>query len=97
MPVDEATPEPGRYDLDQPHPASRFDLSVFAYLPSARVRLEWRPSRRLTVLARLRRRVPGETIDPSVLDRVWQGIEQARPAGVRAVLAVDETIVRGEE
>jgi hypothetical protein len=97
MPVDEATPEPGRYDLDQPHPASRFDLSVFAYLPSARVRLEWRPSRRLTVLARLRRRVPGETIDPSVLDRVWQGIEQARPAGVRAVLAVDETIVRGDE
>jgi hypothetical protein len=96
-PPDEVTPEPGRYDIDQPHPASRFDLSVFAYLPSARVRFEWRPSRLLTVLARLRTRAPGETIDTSVLDRVWRGIEQARPAGTRAVLAVDETIVRGEE
>jgi hypothetical protein len=26
---------------------------------------------------------------------VWQGIQQVRPAGVRAVLAVEEEIVRG--
>jgi hypothetical protein len=34
-------------------------------------------------------------MDPAVLDRVWQGIQQVRPAGVQAVLAVEEEIVRG--
>ena len=33
-------------------------------------------------------------IDPSIVDRVWQGIQQVRPAGVRVRLAVEEDIVK---
>jgi hypothetical protein len=47
------------------------------------------------VLVRLQTTVSGEVVDPAVLDRVWQGIQQVRPAGVPALLAVDEEIVRG--
>jgi len=49
------------------------------------------------VLARLKLREDEETIDPVVIDRVWQGIQQVRPVGVRVLLAVEEQIVRGVE
>ena len=52
-------------------------------------------ARPLSVLARLRRRAPDEHLEPTVLDRVFQGLDQVRPAGVNAALAVDEEIVRG--
>jgi hypothetical protein len=86
---------PGRYDLPAPPPSSIFDEAVFAYEPAARVWFEWKARRPLTVAARLQRKSTGESIDPAILDRVWQGIQQVRPAGVRAVLAVEEEIVRG--
>ncbi len=94
-------PEPGRYAVDggDPHPfehASTFDAAVFAYAPAARVHVRWGGRMPLTVLVRLRTRTAGEAIEPVVLDRVWLGIEQVRPAGVRALLAVNDTIVRGE-
>ena len=57
--------------------------------------LEWSPRTPLTVLARLRLRRGESAMDPAVLERVWEGIRQVRPAGVRALLAVEETIVRG--
>jgi hypothetical protein len=41
---------------------------------------------------RLKKIKPDESLDPSVLDRVWQGIEQVRPAGVRVHLALEEEI-----
>jgi hypothetical protein len=47
------------------------------------------------VLVRLERQTPDEAVDPVVLDRVWAGMQQVRPAGVVVRLAVDEDIVRG--
>ena len=79
----------GRLDL------SAFNDAVFAYPPEARVWFAWEERHAPAVLVRLQTTAPGEAIDPAVLDRVWQGIQQVRPAGVRALLAVDEEIVRG--
>ncbi len=94
-PPDLPAPFPGRYDLPEPPPSGNFDEAVFAYDPAARVWFEWNARRPLTVAARLQRRSTGENIDPAILERAWQGIQQVRPAGVRAVLAVEEEIVRG--
>lgn len=88
-------PEPARFDIDPP--ASKWGRSLLAFPTAARVRFEWRPTQVLSVAARLRPRAPGEAIEPAVLDRVFEGMAHVRPAGVRAVLAVDETIVRGED
>lgn len=79
----------GRLDL------SAFDEAVFAYPPEARVWFAWEERHAPAVLVRLQTTAPGEAIDPAVLDRVWKGIQQVRPAGVRTLLAVDEDIVRG--
>ncbi|MBI5015291.1 MAG: hypothetical protein HZB55_07335 [Deltaproteobacteria bacterium] len=77
------------------HPLSHFDDdAAFAYLPAARVWLAWEPRGPLAVTVRLGRRVPGETVDAAILDRVWQGLQQVRPAGVRVSLAVGEDLVR---
>ncbi len=84
-------PEPDRFSLQ------RWALGLVAFPTAAKVKMEWRPTQLLSVAARLRPRTAGEAIEPAVLDRVFDGITQVRPAGVRAVLAVDETIVRGED
>lgn len=93
-PADMAAPGEGRYDITTPPPPSNFDQAVFAYNPAARVWAAWKARYPLTVLARLKTLSPGENIDPVILDRVIQGIQQVRPAGVRAVLAVEEITVR---
>jgi hypothetical protein len=90
-------PGPGRYDITTPPPPSDFDASVFAYNPAARVWMLWEPVQPLGVLVRLKELAPGERIDPAIVDRVWQGIGQVRPAGIRAMLAVEEEIVRGKD
>ena len=96
-----AAPLPGRYGEGpaspppQPPSDQRFDETVFAYLPAARVWFEWAASQPLTVAVRLYARAAGEIIDPSLLDRVWDGIQRVRPAGVKALLAVDQSIIRG--
>jgi hypothetical protein len=93
----DAEPDPGRWDETAPDAdAGEFDEAVFAFAPAARVGFEWRPRRRLGILTRLTTRPPLGDVDPAVLDRVYRGIQQVRPAGVRAALAVDEAIVRGE-
>ena len=56
---------------------------------------EWYPRHLLTVIVRLQKRVANETLEPAILDRVWQGIQLVRPAGVRVMLAVGQRIVRG--
>ncbi len=94
-PDDRATPGEGRFDVHTPAPSSDFDEAVFPFNPAAQVWFEWDAKRALTVLARLGTRTENERIDPAILDRVWQGIQQVRPAGVRTLLAVDEHIVRG--
>ena len=93
----DAEPDPGRWDELAPDPdAGEFDEAVFAFPPAARVGLEWQPRRPLAMLARLARSSPQDQVDPAVLDRVFQGLQQVRPAGARAALAVDRAIVRKE-
>jgi hypothetical protein len=96
-PPQRLAPYPGRFwQGESPHGAEDgFDRAVFGYAPAAKVWLEWSPRTPLTVLARLRLRRGESAMDPAVLERVWEGIRQVRPAGVRALLAVEETIVRG--
>jgi len=89
--VDEAIA--GRFEELIPLPDSRYDGAVFAYPPVARVWFEFQEEGALSVLARIKRRAAEEAIDPAIIERVWQGIQQVRPAGVRVVLAVDEEIV----
>jgi hypothetical protein len=84
----------GRHGAVAPLDFSPFDDAAFAFNPAARVWLSWRTHRPLAVLVRLRTLGAGESIDPAVLDRVWQGIQEVRPAGVQAVLAVEEDVVR---
>jgi hypothetical protein len=84
-------PEPDRFELQ------RWSRGLVAFPTAAKVRMEWQPTQLHSVAARLRPRSAAEAIEPDVLDRVFEGISQVRPAGVRAVLAVDETIVRGED
>jgi hypothetical protein len=93
----DSEPDPGRWDETAPDAdAGEFDEAVFAFPPAARVGFEWRPRRRLRILTRLTKRPPQNELDPAVLDRVYDGLQQVRPSGVRTALAVDETIVRGE-
>ena len=66
------SPEPGRYDFGQPDPhdeASEYDEAVFAFPPAARVGFSWEPRRPLSVLVRLGKRAPSDSIDPAALDR----------------------------
>jgi hypothetical protein len=86
------TPTPGRHKSSV-GPAS--PPEVFAYRPAARVWFEWAARNSFSALVRLRRRDPGEAVHPEIIDRVWRGIERVRPAGVSVVLAIEETIVRG--
>jgi hypothetical protein len=94
-PEERAAPGPGRFDVEAPPPPSTFCEAVFAYKPAARVKFAWEGRYPLTVLVRLKRRHAAEQIDDAILDRVWQGMCQVRPAGVRTMLAVEEQIVRG--
>jgi len=93
-PADIGAPGEGRYDVTTPPPESDFDSAVFSYNPAARVWFEWLPQQPLSVLVRLKKVTPDETIDPAIIDRVWQGIQQVRPAGVKVRLAVEEDIVK---
>jgi len=48
------------------------------------------------LLPQLQRRQAGEAIDPIILDRVWAGLEQVRPAGVQVQLALGDDLLRGD-
>jgi len=92
-------PEPGRYYQGLADPLddeSEYDDALFAFPPAARVVFSWSPKHPLSVLVRLGARKENDTIDPAALDRVFDGMRQVRPAGVRAVLAVGEKTVRKE-
>jgi hypothetical protein len=100
MPLpDQEAPYPGRYGEGEPvpkPPEQKFDETVFAYNPAAKVWLKWSARRTFSAIVRLRKISELEAIHPAIVDRVWQGIEKVRPAGVKVKLAVEEQIVRGE-
>jgi hypothetical protein len=87
-------PYAGRFDITPP-PDGQFDQAVFSYDPAAKVTFAFAPTQPCSVLVRLHRRTGEPSFDPAILDRVWEGIQLVRPAGIRTRLAVDETIVRG--
>ncbi|MCG8673361.1 MAG: hypothetical protein MI867_28485 [Pseudomonadales bacterium] len=94
-PVHDA-PYPGRFqDLDLT--PFQLDQMVFAYNPAAKVKFQWENNKPLRVLVRLLKRNSDDVIDPAIVDRVWHGVNKVKPAGVNIRLAVDETIVRGEQ
>jgi hypothetical protein len=93
-PPERLAPPPGRYNGVIPPPVSNYDAAVFAFRPAARVWFQWQARRAFTVLVRLKKQRPDEQIDPAIVDRVWQGMQQVRPAGVRTMLAVEEETVR---
>ncbi len=87
-------PYAGRFDIETP-PDGRFDQAVYTYDPAARLHFGFEPRQACSVLVRLCRR-PGDTpLDPAVLDRVWEGMQLVRPAGIRTRLFTDKTLVRG--
>ena len=87
-------PYAGRFDIEVP-PEGHFDQGVFAFDPAARVTFQFEPRQPCSVLVRLHRRADDAPYDPAILDRIRDGIQRVRPAGIRVLLAVDETIVRG--
>jgi hypothetical protein len=93
-PVEAAAPHVGRLGLPE---SGNLDRSIFAYSPAARVWLTWNARRPLTVLARLMKRQDADEIDPAIIERVWQGMQLVRPAGVRVALAVEESTLRGDQ
>lgn len=96
-PTFQSAPPPGRFDAPTPPPPTNFNEAVFAYRPAARVWFELAGRKVLGLVARLKRLAADEQIDSVVIDRVWQGIQQVRPAGVRVALAVEEDFVKGKE
>ena len=91
-----SAPFPGRHTVAFPTASNDwFGEVVFAYKPAAKLWLSWAPRQLLTTLVRLHKRSDDESIPPAILDRVWQGIQRVRPAGVRTMLAVERDIVRG--
>ncbi|MCG8311696.1 MAG: hypothetical protein MI976_00635, partial [Pseudomonadales bacterium] len=95
-PPDHDAPYPGRFQNINVKPF-QLDQMVFAYNPAAKVKFQWENNKPLRVLVRLFKRDGTDVIDPAIIDRVWQGINKVKPAGVNIRLAVDEKIVRGEQ
>lgn len=69
---------------------------VYSYNPAAKIKFQWANSKPLRVIVRLLQRDKDDVIDPAIIDRVWQGINLVRPAGVQVILAVADTIVRDD-
>ncbi|MDX2504023.1 MAG: hypothetical protein QNL62_06050, partial [Gammaproteobacteria bacterium] len=94
--AENVSPYPGRYNVDEPVKPEGWDFEdVFAYLPAAKVWFEWQPVQLFTAVVRLLKRSQEDDIDPAIIDRVWQGIQRVRPAGLKVMLAVEQSIVRG--
>jgi hypothetical protein len=94
-PPDHDAPYPGRFHHLNALPF-QLDEMVFAYNPAAKIKLQWANKKPLQVIVRLLKRDDNDVIDPAIIDRVWKGINQVRPAGVQVLLAVEGNIVRGE-
>lgn len=87
-------PRPGRFGVGI-EGKDGFDRDVFAYPPAARVWLASSPRRSLQVVVRLDEDEAGISADPEVIERVWKIVQQVRPAGVKAALAVGRRLVKG--
>lgn len=97
--LDESEPYVGRYrevSNTALAPEGQLDQVVFSYNPAAKIKLEWAGNQGFAVTVRLQKNTADEFIHSAILDRVWQGMQKVRPAGVQLVLAIEQNIVRGE-
>jgi len=94
-PPEHAAVYPGRYRSDASQPDGRFDESVYAYNPCAHVAMHYLSGPAVTVQVRLFMRNADDHIDPAIIDRVWAGINQVKPAGVPVLLSVEGSLVKG--
>jgi hypothetical protein len=86
---------PGRYRNQKSSVDGRFDESVFAYCPSAMVTMIYDNPLAMAVCVRIFKRDDSDSIDPVIIDRVYRGINQVRPAGVPVKLAVEGKLIYG--
>ena len=92
------SPYPGRYNIDQPEiPAGYRFEDVFAFNPAVKIWFTWQLQEYNTAIIRLQKRSKDETIDPAIIDRVQQGVQRVRPAGLKVAIAVEQCILRGGE
>ena len=84
--------EEGRFS-DPIQDLSHFDQSAFAYKPCAKVWFRWQGTHAFTIVVNIN--AGADWVDPAIVDRVWRGIQQVRPAGVRVTLTVNNEIQRG--
>lgn len=91
-PSDLSPSEEGRFS-DPIQALSQFDQSAFAYKPCAKVWFRWQGTHAFNIVVNIN--AGADWVDPSIVDRVWRGIQQVRPAGVRVQLTVNNEIQRG--
>jgi len=95
LPPNQKAAYPGRLaDYHLPPDQEALDQHVFAYNPAAQVWLEWQPKQNYTTLVRLTLRPEETAVHPAIIDRVWQGLQRARPAGVKVALAVEDAVLK---
>jgi len=96
-PSDDA-PWPGHFRSEASpwHLDGHFNDAIYSYPPSARVWMERATEPLIGVRIRLCRRVPGQAVDPAIIDRTWHLLTRAKAAGVPLQLALDGAIVKGQ-
>lgn len=81
-------------DANVPH--TRIGHSVFAYHPSAKITMTWNENAPASILIRILTPDKSTVIDPAIIDRLWEGTQMVRPAGVKVAIALNTTIVKGD-
>ena len=84
LPPDTDPPLPGRHrdDPNAYRADGEFDATIFAYPASIRLYLAYPVLPELGVRVRLGNPTPGQSLEPLLVDRVWQLLQRAKPAGV---------------
>tara|TARA_R110000850_G_scaffold152114_2_gene275169 strand:+ start:9017 stop:11521 length:2505 start_codon:yes stop_codon:yes gene_type:complete len=72
-----------------------FEQSVFAYPPSGRVWMRYAVAPAIGVRVRLFKSARDESVDPALIDRVWELLTRAKAAAVPLELTLEAEIVRG--
>ncbi|MCD6224413.1 MAG: hypothetical protein J7K32_02630, partial [Deltaproteobacteria bacterium] len=86
------------YNIDEPEiPAGYRFEDVFAFNTAVKIWFTWQLQEYNTAIIRLQKRSEDETIDPAIIDRVRQGVQRVRPAGLKVAIAVEQCILRGGE
>jgi hypothetical protein len=81
-------------DANVPH--TQFGHSVFAFHPSAKITMAWYENAPASILVRILTPDTSTVIDPAIIDRLWEGTQMVRPAGVKVAIALNTTIVKGD-